>query len=99
MKYKINLSIQLLPLSSNKKEVYDIVDKAIEIINTSGLKYKVSAYETVIEGYYDEVMNVVYEIQQMASNQNVDDIISYIKIHQNTKSDVSIEDKTQKYSN
>jgi len=45
----VNVAIQVLP-SSKKEHPYSIVDKAIEVIQKSGLKYKVCPFETVIEG-------------------------------------------------
>lgn len=98
MQNKVNVSIQLLPLSSNKKQVYQIVDKAIEIIKSNGINHKVCPYETVMEGDYDTIMKIVKEIQLMCLNQNVDDFISNLKIHINKNQDVTIEDKIAKYS-
>jgi len=46
---QINAAIQLLPLKTNEDR-YSVVDKAIELINKSGLNYKVCPFETVVEG-------------------------------------------------
>ncbi|MFP4588359.1 MAG: thiamine-binding protein [Candidatus Bipolaricaulota bacterium] len=54
-----SLSIQCLPLSgADKKEVYRLVDQAIEVIDQSGLDYTVSPFETTIEGDLEEVWKV-----------------------------------------
>jgi len=98
MQNKVNITIQLLPLCSNKNQVYQIVDKAIDIIKSSGIKHKVCPYETVMEGDYDIIMNIVKEIQLMCLNEDVDDFISNLKIHINKKQDITIEDKIEKYS-
>jgi uncharacterized protein YqgV (UPF0045/DUF77 family) len=52
MKNLINLALQVLP-SSITSDPYSLVDKAIEVIQQSGLKYRVCPFETVIEGDYE----------------------------------------------
>lgn len=56
--YKINVAVQMLP-EGKKKEVYDIFDRCIELIAASGLKYRVCPFETIIEGQWDEIMNLI----------------------------------------
>lgn len=95
---KVNITIQLLPLCSEKSQVYSIVDKAINIIKSSGIKHKVCPYETVMEGDYDKIMKAVKDIQIMCLSENVDDCISNLKIHISKKENITIEDKIEKYS-
>ena len=72
MKNKIvNIAIQILPFSA-KLEVYDVVDKAIEVIARSGVKYRVTPFETVIEGSYGRLMEVVSEVQEVCYQAGVD---------------------------
>ncbi|MCK9206420.1 MAG: thiamine-binding protein, partial [Salinivirgaceae bacterium] len=51
MKHKINLALQVLPRAEGKNP-YHLVDKAIEIIEKSGVTYQVCPFETVMEGSY-----------------------------------------------
>jgi len=92
---KINVALQVLP-SSNSVHPYAIVDKAIEVIAASGLRYKVTPFETVIEGSYDEIMKTVKLAQEACYEAGADNMMTYIKI-QTSKSDVSIDDKMHKY--
>lgn len=96
MNKQINLAIQILPRS---KEIhpYDIVDKAIEVIKKSGVKYMVCPFETVMEGNYDELMKIVEEIHEVCYNAGAEDIICNIKIQSNKAGTVTIEDKMHKY--
>jgi uncharacterized protein (TIGR00106 family) len=91
----INLALQVLP-SSLKNHPYDIVDEAIKVIEQSGLKYKVTPFETVIEGHYDEIMNLVKRVQEACYKAGADSLMTYIKI-QSSRRDVTIEDKMAKY--
>lgn len=96
MNHKINLAIQVLPRSANKG-TYELVDIAIELIQKSGLKYRVCPFETVIEGYYDEVMQLVKDIHEAVYSGGAEEMITNIKIQTRYNQDVLIEDKMNKY--
>jgi uncharacterized protein YqgV (UPF0045/DUF77 family) len=96
MFHKVNVALQVLP-SSKSKHPYDIVDHAIAIISNSGIKYKVCPFETVMEGEYDSIMEVVRKIQLACLDFGADTMISFIKIQVSANADVTIEDKTGKY--
>src|ERR1035437_7686286 len=59
----VNIALQVLPTSTTVHP-YLLVDKAIEVIEKSGLRYKVTPFETVMEGSYDEIMEVVKLAQE-----------------------------------
>jgi uncharacterized protein (TIGR00106 family) len=96
MKNQINLAIQVLPRSSTKG-TYELVDVAIELIQRSGLKYRVCPFETVIEGQYDEVMKLVKDIHDAVYANGAEEMITNIKIQTRYNQDVFIEDKMEKY--
>lgn len=93
----INLALQIIP-KSKTKEVYPLVDEAIAAIQRSGLKYKVCPFETVIEGTYEETMEVARAAQEACLNAGADDLLVFIKIQRKKTGDVSIEDKIEKYT-
>ena len=95
MKHIVNIALQILP-TSDSKHPYAIVDEAIKVISDSGLKYKVTPFETVIEGSYEDVMRVARQAQEACYAAGAEKLMTYIKI-QSSKSDVSIEDKMEKY--
>ncbi len=96
MKNLINAAIQVLPRSS-EKGTYELVDLAIEIIQHSGLKYRVCPFETVVEGAYDDVMRLIKEIHEAVYAGGGDEMITNIKIQTRHNQDVFIEDKMSKY--
>lgn len=93
---QVNVAFQILPWSKSKHP-YEIVDKAIEIIKDSGIRYRVCPFETVMEGQYDEIMDLIKKIQVICLEYGADNIISNIKIQVDKQKDVTIEDKTGKY--
>lgn len=96
MSNKVNIALQVLP-KSKTKDAYDVVDQAIKVIDESGLKYKVCPFETVIEGKYDKIMELVERVQQKCFDYGADEMMVYIKIQRRKDSDVTIEDKMAKY--
>jgi len=94
---QINLAIQVLPKSD--KNNYEIIDRAIEIIKQSGLKHIVCPFETVIEGDYDKIMEIVKKVQIVCFEAGADELIVNIKIQNNKFQDVTLEQKMEKYWN
>ncbi len=92
----VNIALQILPTSATVHP-YNLVDKAIEVIAASGLKYRVTPFETVMEGEYDKIMEIVKQAQQACYDAGADSLMTYIKIQSSKDSDVTIEDKMEKY--
>jgi len=96
MEYKINAAIQVLPRAATKG-TYELVDIAIELIQKSGLNYRVCPFETVVEGYYDEVMSLVKDIHEAVYAGGAEEMITNMKIQTRQNQDVFIADKMNKY--
>ena len=95
MNKTVNIALQILP-TAKTIHPYLLVDKAIEVIAASGLRYKVTPFETVMEGSYDDIMNVVKQAQEACYAAGAESLMTYIKIQSSTN-DVSIDDKMGKY--
>lgn len=92
---QINAAIQLLPLKTNEDR-YSVVDKAIDLINKSGLNYKVCPFETVVEGKPEEVYKLIHQIQSETLKNGCDELIMNIKIHAGNR-DITFQEKLVKY--
>ncbi len=97
MSYNINLAIQILPLGIPKDEAYRIIDAAIALVQQSGLKYQVCPFETVIEGPYNTVMQLVNEMQDACYSAGAKELLVNMKLHRSVEKDMAIEHKTGKY--
>lgn len=93
----VNLALQILPVADPQIDTYQLVDAAIAVIAQSGLKYKVCPFETVIEGTYTEVMEVVEKAQEACFASGAKKMMVYLKIQREKDRDVRIEDKLEKY--
>ena len=94
--HNINAAVQIVPRSESQ-DIYSIIDKAIEVIQDSGLKYEVTPMETVIEGPYEEVMQVITRAQEAAFASGAYELLVNIKLHVRKDGDVTFEEKTGKY--
>ncbi|MBT0810859.1 thiamine-binding protein [Litoribacter ruber] len=92
----INLGLQIIP-KSKTQESYDLVEKAIEVIQESGVKYEVTPFETVMEGPQEKLMEVALHAQQAVFNGGADEVLIFYRIHARKDSGVSMEEKTEKY--
>lgn len=94
--HTINLALQIVPQVASE-QVYAVVDEAIAVIQASGIKYRVCPFETVMEGPYDQLLDIVKRAQEVCFKAGAGQLLVYVKIQNNQHADVSIEDKTGKY--
>ena len=90
------MGIQVIPMNYSGVK-YDIIDKAIECIQQSGLTYKVCPFETVIEGESEKVMALILKIQECCYQNGCEELITNIRIHSKQNKDVLISEKLYKY--
>lgn len=92
----INLGIQIVP-KSKTHDSYALVDKAIEVIKQSGVKYEVTPFETVMEGPEDELMKIAKNAQEAVLTAGAEEVLVYYRIQIRKGGDVTISEKTGKY--
>lgn len=94
----INAAIQIVPvLSSSDKHPYQWVDEAIAVIHGSGLKYEVGAFATTVEGKYDEVMQLVNDINHFLQEKSCAEWICNVQLQVRCSSDITAEEKVSKF--
>lgn len=92
---QVHVAIQIVPIS--KEHPYPIIDKAIEVIQHSGVDYRVGAMETVMQGEYDTLMNIVKNAQAACFEAGADELVVTLKVHAKRDSGVKWEEKLAKY--
>lgn len=95
-KSQVNIAVQVLPVSKTK-DTYSIVDEAIKVIEQSGVRYIVTPFETVMEGEYDQLMEVVKKVQEICYQNETSNMMCYVKIQSSAIKKVTLEDKIGKY--
>ena len=92
----INASIQIVPVVQDRHP-YEWVDEAIEVIKSSGIKCEVGPFATVVEGKYDEVMQVINAINEHLQQRNCSEWITNVQIQVRSNGDITGEEKTAKH--
>jgi len=93
-KRTLNVGVQVLPLT---EDVYAVVDKAIEAIQTSGVKYEVGPLETTLEGDdLDQLIEVAKSAHRACFKAGASRVVTIIKIADALEG-TTIEEKVGKY--
>jgi len=92
----VNLSLQIVPV--NTADAYPIIDAAIHVIQTSGIKYQVQPFATLLEGPLNEVMDIAMRAKEAALQAGGEELVINIQLHLKKNQDVHFEDKTEKFT-
>lgn len=91
-----SIAIQILPLSLPYNQVIAIVDKVIGYIASLGISYEVSAFETTIEGEYEQLMDILKQVVLIAGENN-DSVFVNVKMMYNKQGISTIDEKVKKH--
>jgi uncharacterized protein YqgV (UPF0045/DUF77 family) len=90
-----NVSLQVVP-NVPEEDLYPVVDKVIDMIKESGVKYIVGPMETTMEGEFRQLLELVARAQEICLENGATRIISVVKIDYKAGG-VSIDEKIQNY--
>ncbi|WNR42159.1 thiamine-binding protein [Paenibacillus roseipurpureus] len=90
------VSIQIIPKTVINEDVIPYVDRAIEVIAKSGVKYVVSPLETTMEGDLSQLLHIIEEMNAAMIAMGSPNVISLVKIYFNP-SGASMDKLTEKY--
>lgn len=89
------VSFQVLPRAEGM-DIYDVVDRAIGVVQASGVPHEVGAMETTMEGEYDHLMGIVKAAQEACMAAGAERVITVIKVDWK-RGGVSFDEKIGKY--
>jgi uncharacterized protein YqgV (UPF0045/DUF77 family) len=92
----MNAAIQVVPLEKSAAAM-EIVDRSIEIIQKSGLNHSVSAFETNVDGSWEEIMLLLTNLRNQLKKEAVEDALINVKFQISNGKSVVGEDKTRKF--
>lgn len=90
------ISVQIIPKTKNNESVIPYVDKAIEVIAQSGVKYEVHPLETTMEGDLGELLNIIKAMNEKMIEIGSDNVITQVKILY-IPSGIAMDQLTEKY--
>ncbi len=92
-----NMDIQILPtVEGGEKEKYAVIDKVIEHIISTGLKYEVGALGTCVEGEFSDLVEILKKAQDICFNEGAERVCTIAKFDYK-KEGITIEEKVGKY--
>lgn len=89
----VTVAVQVLPLT---EDAYSVVDRAIEVIARSGVRYEVGPMETTMEGDLDELLEVTKAAHRVCFEAGANRVVTIIKIG-DAVAGSTISDKMRKY--
>lgn len=90
-----NVSLQVIPRVPEER-VYPVVDKVIEYIASTGVKYEIGPMETTMEGELDFLLEIVKKAQDICIEEGASRVASMVKIDYKREG-VTIDEKIKKY--
>lgn len=96
LKHQVHVAIQIVPVT--KQDAYSLIDKAIAVIEKSGVDYRVGAMETVMQGPYDKLMQVARDAQLACMVNGAEEIVVTMKVHARQDGDVTWEQKLDRHA-
>ena len=90
-----NVSLQVLPVV-DEKDLYGVVDKVIEYIQSCGVKFEVGPMETTMEGELDKLLEIVKKAQEICTDNGAKRVVSVVKIDYKPEG-ITIDEKVSKY--
>lgn len=91
----INVSLQVLPRVPDER-IYEVVDKVIAYIDSTGVKYEVGPMETTMEGELDKLLEIVKKAQEICVKEGASRVLSVVKIDYKPEG-VTMNEKIGKY--
>lgn len=92
----VHVAIQVVPIVPDHLQMYDVIDKAIEVIAGSGVRYEVGAMQTVMEGELAILLDVVKRAQEACIEAGATEVVTQLSVHYRPGG-VTMEEKLHKY--
>ena len=92
-----SVAIQVLPQQVDQKKMLECVDAVIEYIASCDVKYTVGPFETVLEGDFEVLMEIVRACFRICVAAGAPGVLGYVKVNYCPDGVLTIEEKTEKY--
>ena len=95
--YTTSIAIQILPEAENIEKLCEIVDEVIAYIQSTGCHYEVGPFETVVEGEFGVLMDIIRRCTEIPIEQGAPAVKAFVKINHNPGGVLTIGEKIDKY--
>ena len=90
------MSVQIIHKTANGEDVILYVDEAIQVIDDSGLEYRVGPLETTVQGEMNECLILIQKLNERMVELEIPSTISQVKFY-HVPEGITIETLTGKY--
>lgn len=88
----------MLPIQTAGKHAYEWVDDVVELIEQSGLPYTVTAFNTVVEGSFEQLHTLVKTINTQLVAKHCTEWILQVQYQVRCDAAITAAEKLEKYS-
>lgn len=92
-----SVAIQILPQNVDREKMLSCVDAVISYIASCEVPYTVGPFETVIEGEFDVLMEIVRACFRICVAAGAPGVLGYVKVNYCPDGVLTIAEKTDKY--
>ncbi|MBP5212417.1 MAG: thiamine-binding protein [Pyramidobacter sp.] len=92
-----SVAIQILPQQVDREKMLECVDAVIQYIASCGVQYSVGAFETVLEGDFEVLMEIVRACFRICVAAGAPGALGFVKVNYCPDGVITIEEKTEKY--
>ena len=92
-----SVAIQILPQQVDQEKMLKCVDAVIQYIGSCEVKYTVGPFETVLEGDFDALMEIVRTCFRICVDAGAPGVLGYVKVSYCPDGVLTIAEKTEKY--
>ena len=92
-----SVAIQVLPQRVEQEKMLECVYAVIEYIASCGVKYTVGPFETVLEGDFEALMEIVRACFRICVAAGAPGVLGFVKVNYCPDGVLTIEEKTEKY--
>ena len=92
----MNAGIQVVPVNIVDPQ-YSIVDKAITVIQQSGMEYITTPFETVVNGTLEQILQLIAQLKTTAEEAGADELIINTRFHSKKTADTIFNSKIDKF--
>ena len=89
----VTVSLEVIPLC---EDPYPVVDRAIAVVQRSGVRYQVGPHETTMEGPLDELLEIVKASHRACFDAGVSHVVTLVTIVESVTGS-TIDEKIAKY--
>ena len=92
-----SVAIQVLPQNVDQEKMLRCVDEVIKYISSLDINYTVGPFETVLEGEFDVLMEVVRACFRICVAAGAPGVLGYVKVNYCPDGVLTIDEKVRQY--